>query len=440
MKVPSPFILVLPSSRLGSLHRTARQWLSHSAAVTFIVTAGASVQAKTYEVMLQGFHWNSQSVPGGWYDILIKNKDRIKSAGFTLIWFPPPSKSADLQGYLPNQLYNLNSRYGSADELKLAVKAMKPELKPLADVVINHRVGSTSWADFTNPTWATTTITKDDEANIPNKSINNDTGDPIKSGRDLDHLNPEAIRGIQSWMLFLKNTIGFQGWRYDMVKGYRGSVIKDYNNATNPAFSVGEYWDNNPQLVVSWIDSTHPQSQKRATAFDFPLRALLYEAVVNKNYHWLKFIDKTPGVIGLWPDKSVTFLENHDTEEARGGDIAFPDDDRMLQGYAYILTHPGTPCVFWRDIFDSSAINESRLKTMIRLRQKYGIHSESKVFIDKADQGTVYAAYIQGDRGEVGMKIGPGAWSPSGPKWDRTGDLLLSGPDFAIWGEKGWSP
>jgi alpha-amylase len=112
----------------------------------------------------------------------------------------------------------------------------------------------------------------------------------------------------------------------------------------------------------------------------------------------------------------------------------------MLQGYAYILTHPGTPCVFWRDIFDSSTINESRLKTMIRLRQKYGIHSESKVFIEKAEHGNVYAAYIQGDRGEIAMKIGPGPWSPSGQKWDRTGDLLLSGPDFAIWGEKGWSP
>jgi hypothetical protein len=71
----------------------------------------------------------------------------------------------------------------------------------------------------------------------------------------------------------------------------------------------------------------------------------------------------------------------------------------MLQGYAYILTHPGTPCVFWRNIFDSSTINKSMLKTMIRLRQKYGIHSESKGFIGKAEHGNAYAAYIQGDQG-----------------------------------------
>jgi alpha-amylase len=77
-------------------------------------------------------------------------------------------------------------------------------------------------------------------------------------------------------------------------------------------------------------------------------------------------------------------VENHDIEEARDGNISFPDDDRMLQGYVYTLTHPGTPCVFWLDIFDSSTINETRLKTMIRLRQKYDLHSEGKVFIDKA--------------------------------------------------------
>jgi hypothetical protein len=62
------------------------------------------------------------------------------------------------------------------------------------------------------------------------------------------------------------------------------------------------------------------------------LRNALYQAVVNRNYDWLKYGDKSPGVIGLWSDKAVTFVENHDTEEVRNGKYAsaFPDDDRML--------------------------------------------------------------------------------------------------------------
>ena len=47
-------------------------------------------------------------------------------------------------GYLPKDLYNVNSAYGSKAELKSLVRDMKKNgLKPMADIVINHRVGST---------------------------------------------------------------------------------------------------------------------------------------------------------------------------------------------------------------------------------------------------------------------------------------------------------
>lgn len=406
-----------------------------------LATGTAPACAKTYEVMLEGFHWNSSSVLGSWYGIIKQKTTRIKQSGFTLVWLPPPSKSADDHGYLPNELDNLNSKYGSEDELKTAVGGLKPEVKSIADIVVNHRVGTTDWADFTSPAWSTYTIVKDDEWGGV-KSQNLDTGNAETSGRDLDHLNPETFNGIAAWMKRLKDKVAFDGWRYDLVKGYRGQAIQKYNDATQPTFTVGEFWDDNPQQVINWIDSTHTDPARRSTAFDFPLRKALYEAVVNRNYHWLKYGDKMPGVLGLWPDKTVTFVENHDTEEARAGQYApaFPDDDRMLQGYAYILTHPGTPCIFWRDIFDNTPARENKIKTMITIRKKYGLNSESKVYIDKVEQGVLYSAYVQGDKGEIAVKIGPGSWQPTGSKWNPINDVLDSGADYAIWGEKGWSP
>jgi alpha-amylase len=414
------------------------------ASITFVLVTGTSAAyAKTYEIMLEGFHWNAHSVPGGWYNIIKQNTPRIKDAGFTLVWFPPPSDSSAPEGYLPRRLNSFNSAYGSEADLKSAVSGLKPEVKSLADIVINHRVGTNGWHDFTNPDWSTYTITKNDEdksLKISERSINPDTGENYDSARDLDHKNPEVKDSIKNWLNKLKNDIGFDGWRYDMVKGYFGQVIQEYNKATSPTFTVGEYWDPNPKNIVNWIDSTNEASQYRASAFDFPLRNALYQAVVNRNYHWLKYADKNAGVMGLWSDKAVTFVENHDTEEARNraNALPFPDDDRMLQGYAFILTHPGTPCVFWKDIFDNPRGNQ--IKTMVTIRKKYGIHSESKVFIAKADEGLVYAAYIQGDKGEIAVKIGPGSWQPSGSKWNPTSSLLTSGQDYAIWGDKGWSP
>ena len=58
----------------------------------------------------------------------------------THCWLPPPSQSVAAQGYLPGQLYNLDSKYGNKEELKALCTALKEAgIVPLADIVINHR-------------------------------------------------------------------------------------------------------------------------------------------------------------------------------------------------------------------------------------------------------------------------------------------------------------
>ena len=45
-----------------------------------------------------------------------------------------------MQGYLPGQLYNLNSKYGNREQLVALNKALKAAgIVPVCDVVINHR-------------------------------------------------------------------------------------------------------------------------------------------------------------------------------------------------------------------------------------------------------------------------------------------------------------
>jgi alpha-amylase len=120
--------------------------------------------ARTYHVLLQGFHYNSSGVETGWYNILQENAQRIKDSGFTLVWFPPPSRSVTPLGYEPNELNNLNSAYGSEEQLRAAINALAPEVKVLADIVINHRSGTQDACTFTNPDWPEHTIVKDDES------------------------------------------------------------------------------------------------------------------------------------------------------------------------------------------------------------------------------------------------------------------------------------
>lgn len=47
-------------------------------------------------------------------------------------------------GYLPQNLYCLDSSYGSEQLLKdLLQKLREHDIRPMADIVINHRVGTT---------------------------------------------------------------------------------------------------------------------------------------------------------------------------------------------------------------------------------------------------------------------------------------------------------
>ena len=49
---------------------------------------------------------------------------------------------------------------------------------------------------------------------------------------------------LVDWMNWLKHDIGFEGWRFDFVKGYGAEYIAEYCGKTvgNDAWNVGEYW------------------------------------------------------------------------------------------------------------------------------------------------------------------------------------------------------
>lgn len=63
-----------------------------------------------FEVLCQGFNWESHK-SGRWYMELKSKAAELSSLGFTVIWLPPPTDSVSPEGYMPTDLYNLNSRY-----------------------------------------------------------------------------------------------------------------------------------------------------------------------------------------------------------------------------------------------------------------------------------------------------------------------------------------
>lgn len=383
------------------------------------------------DILLQGFHWHSHKgspLNGGgkksWYRIIADNAEAIKAAGFTIVWFPAPSDSAAPEGYLPRRWNLLDTSYGSEAELRAAIEALAP-IMSLADVVLNHRVGVASGGvDFEEPRFRDNhaSVTCDDECGEGRG--NRDTGDGLACGRDLDHTNPDVRVAIKEYLHRLKN-VGFAGWRYDLAKGYTGTFIGEYNDATEPAFSVGEYFDGDRQSLVRWIDSTGGKS----AAFDFPTRFQLFDSCTRDDYSGLRSEHRgrqvPGGLIGVWPSRAVTFLDNHDTETRRGGEHGAHFPDRMVaMGYAYLLTHPGVPSIFWSHFFDWDHYTRQRIERLIQVRRSSGIHSRSSVAIHEARHG-LYAAIIDD---KVAIKMGSRDWGP-GPGWR----LATDGDRFAVW-------
>jgi alpha-amylase len=390
------------------------------------------------DILLEGFHWESHlggrdaasGARKSWYRILEENAPAIKAAGFTWVWFPPPSDSLAPQGYIPRRWNKFDTAYGSEAELRAAIRALEP-VRALADVVINHRVGiHTSGADFDDPPFPDNraAIARDDSSGVG--TGHPDSGEHHPAGRDLDHRNPDVRNAIKTYLRRLKS-LGFQGWRYDLTKGYAGQFIAEYNDATAPAFSVGEFYDGDRQKVTNWIDATGGKT----TAFDFPTRYLLYEACLSDDYARLCSVHNgraaPGGLLGIWPSRSVTFLDNHDTEYRRDYEHSCHNDgtrhfpgETVAMGYAYLLTHPGTPCVFWSHFFDWGQPTRQRIERLLHLRKQCGLHARSHVDIQEAGRG-LYAAFIDG---KVAMKLGRRGWSP-GSGWH----LAVDGDRFAVW-------
>ncbi|KAF3971426.1 hypothetical protein ACB098_03G165000 [Castanea mollissima] len=390
-----------------------------------------------FEILCQGFNWESHK-SGRWFMELKEKAAELSSIGFTVIWLPPPTESISPEGYMPRDLYNLNSRYGNIDQLKEVVKKFhEVGIKVLGDAVLNHRCAHSKnqngvWNIFGGRlNWDDRAVVADDPhfQGRGNKS----SGDNFHAAPNIDHSQEFVRKDLKEWLCWLRKEIGYDGWRLDFVRGFWGGYVKDYIDASEPLFAVGEYWDSlsytygemdhnqdaHRQRIVDWINATNGT----AGAFDVTTKGILHAALERCEYWRLSDSKgKPPGVVGWWPSRAVTFIENHDTGSTQGH-WRFPGGKEM-QGYAYILTHPGTPTVFYDHIFSHY---RPEIEALISIRNRNKIHCRSIVKITKAERD-VYAAIVDE---KVAVKIGPGHYEP--PSGQQKWSSAYEGKDFKVW-------
>lgn len=371
-------------------------------------------------VMLQGFSWDSYDYSQ--WTVLEKQADDMK--GFIdLVWLPQSGKCIEttkVMGYKPYYYFNQNSSFGTEAELRSLIAKFKANgIGAIADVVVNHR-NTDGWYTFPAETYKgvtyqmlSTDICKNDDdgetatqAKKDGVSLSNnyDEGTDFGGCRDIDHKSENVQKIIKAYLKFLKEDMGYTGFRYDMVKGFSGTHVADYNDATGVKFSVGEYWDGN-EKIESWINRTN----KKSAAFDFQFRYNVRDAVngaasgkVTTSSDWSK-LNSNDNLMhdANYRRYAVTFVENHDTQKRSESEQNDPLRKDTIAANAYMLAMPGTPCVFqphWRAY-------KQEIKSMIEARKLAGITNMSN-YTNKMAQTACFANETTGNKAKLIVVVG----------------------------------
>lgn len=370
-------------------------------------------------VMLQGFSWDSYDYSQ--WTVLEKQADDMK--GFIdLVWLPQSGKcieTTQVMGYKPYYYFNQNSSFGTEAELRSLIAKFKANgIGAIADVVVNHR-NTNGWYTFPAETYKgvtyhmlSTDICKNDDGGSTatqakkdgvSLSNNDDEGTDFGGCRDIDHKSENVQKIIKAYLKFLKEDIGYTGFRYDMVKGFSGTHVADYNDATGVEFSVGEYWDRN-QSIINWINKTN----KKSAAFDFQFRYNVRDAIGIKDNkivsspNWSKLkSDYNLMHDPTYRQYAITFVENHDMQYRSKDEPQDPLKRDTLAANAYMLAMPGTPCVFqphWRAY-------KQEIKSMIEARKLAGITNMSN-YTNKMAQTACFANETTGNKAKLIVVVG----------------------------------
>lgn len=388
-------------------------------------------------VLFQAFYWNcpqEESQDGTWWNYLAGKIPELQQAGFTALWLPPASKAANLggpsMGYDPYDYFDLGdfnqkgrtrTWFGNQAELVALINAAHAaNVQVYADLVLDHNNGGdaqefnaidgkTRWTKF-NP--ASGQFPRDWKCFHPSPY---ETFDEMTFGDmpDLCHRNPKVygeVIDLAQWMI---ETIGFDGFRFDFVKGYAPWMVKSiaelrYLNKEAGGFypfCVGECWDGE-RTIDDWLTSINTFMDNPVSAFDFPLHYRLKDLCDTYGFS-LQTLAAPGTVVQDTPSQAVTFVDNHDTIRDPGSAI---NSDKLL-AYSFVLTCEGYPCVFWMDWYNFALAKRGSangIAALVAAHERYAggttqvLHADDNLYIMQRPgaSGRPGLAYVLNNHGD----------------------------------------
>ncbi len=398
------------------------------------------------KTMIQYFEWYLPNNCNLWQK-LIKKAPELKKLGITSIWLPPACKCAggiNDTGYGVYDLYDLGefnqkgtvrTKYGTKDEYIAAIRALQLEgIQVLADIVLNHRMGADEKQDIIsykiNPdnrnevigdlrhisAWTKynfegrhnkysdfkldwshfTSIDYDDNAKetgifrFYGKHFSDEVDKELGNydylmGCDVDFNNLDTVDDLNSWGKWFLTQTNVDGFRLDAVKHIRSSFYKRWlsrlkNTFNKDLFTVGEYFSTNVDALINYLD----YNDQVDSLFDVPLHDHFKIASESSGYYDMRQIFEDT-LVDRRPSKTVTFVDNHDTEPGQSLESWIKDWFRPLAYSMIMLREKGIPCIFYGDYYgvpDKNIPSMKEFLDILLLARKNLAYGKQRDYID----------------------------------------------------------
>lgn len=407
----------------------------------------------TNPLLMQAFEWYLPADANHWNRLQEQISD-FKELGVSELWLPPAFKgtgAADV-GYGVYDLFDLGefdqngtvpTKYGYKNEyLKLISDLKAANIKPIADIVLNHKANGDHkerfhviamnpenrnealtepyeiegwtgfhfpnrqgkyndfhwhWYHFTGLDYNAKThengvymITGDNKGWASDDLIDDENGNfDYLMYNDLDFKHPQVIQNLHDWAKWFLETTGVEGFRLDAVKHIDSYFIQTFINDIRTHFKpdlevFGEYWKSDEESMQDYLDATNAQF----SLVDVGLHMSFFEASQKGNDFDLTTIFDG-SLVATRPDLAVTFVDNHDTQRGQALESTVEEWFKPLAYGLILLRQQGKPCLFYGDYYGISGeyAQESFkdiIDKMAKLRQTM-VYGEQVDYFDHAN-------------------------------------------------------
>ena len=255
---------------------------------------------------------------------------------------------------------------------------------------------------------------------------------------NIDHSQDFVQRDICEWLRWLQAEVGYDGWRLDYVRGFSGTHVKKYLEATDVHFAVGEYWDTlsydydqpqynqdpHRQRIVKWIDD----AGGLAGAFDVTTKGILHAVFESRSTGASRTATGPPGCSG-GRRRAARRVHREPRHGEHAGALEVPGGREPLATCTSSRTRrrrrcSGTTCSSGTTRRSASASSSSSSSG-----RRWACTADRGVKILRAEQ-SVSAAQIDD---ALVMKIGTGEYSPSAAEWE----YHTHGISWCLWRRRG---